>query len=52
MRWLWCSCRDKGAKRTDIIVAGYDNTCKMHTILFSGDLGATVNTAAKNKELI
>lgn len=39
----------KAAQRTDIVIAGYDNTQDAYNSILAGELGATVNTAAKEQ---
>ena len=39
----------KAAQRTDIVIAGYDNTQGAYNSILAGGLGATVNTAAKEQ---
>ena len=39
----------KNANRTDIVIAGYDNTQDAYSSILAGELSATVNTAAKEQ---
>ena len=39
----------KNANRSDIVIAGYDNTQDAYSSILAGELSATVNTAAKEQ---